>query len=230
MRRSSRSRATRTRPARADGNQRPQGRRLLHLEAPRACRRRHDDVRVMAARRHLRRRRQPDRAQASPHRAELDRSGSGAGRRRRTAASRPVIKPPVWKPEIPFYFYAGRLAGGSAGLALLAELRGETALAGRTCMVAAAGSVASPAPLISDLGMPRQFLHMLRMFKITSPMSVGAWILAGFVAATAPATLHSHVRQALADRRDRRRTCPVCRCRRRAVGRVPGRLPVGGSA
>jgi formate-dependent nitrite reductase membrane component NrfD len=31
--------------------------------------------------------------------------------------------------------------------------------------------------LISDLGRPERFLHMLRMFKVTSPMSVGSWIL-----------------------------------------------------
>jgi hypothetical protein len=106
-------------------------------------------------------------------------------------ARRPVIKPPVWKPEIPFYFYAGGLAGGSAGLALLAELRGETALARRAWLIALGGSAVSPALLISDLGRPRRFLHMLRMFKVTSPMSVGSWVLAAFGAATAPATLHS---------------------------------------
>jgi hypothetical protein len=51
--------------------------------------------------------------------------------------------------------------------------------------------VASPALLISDLGVPTRFLHMLRMFKVTSPMSVGSWILAGFGTATAPAALHA---------------------------------------
>ena len=109
----------------------------------------------------------------------------------RSPYGRPVIKEPVWKPQIPFYFYTGGLAGGSAGLALLAELRGEAALARRAWLVALGGSVVSPALLISDLGMPSRFLHMLRMFKVTSPMSVGSWILAGFGAATAPATLHS---------------------------------------
>ena len=33
--------------------------------------------------------------------------------------------------------------------------------------------------LISDLGRPERFLNMLRVFKVTSPMSVGSWILAG---------------------------------------------------
>jgi hypothetical protein len=100
---------------------------------------------------------------------------------------RPVIKQPIWTPEIPLYFYAGGLAGASAGLALLSGLRGEDAVARRAWGVALGGVAVSPALLISDLGVPRRFLHMLRMFKVTSPMSVGTWILSGFGAVTAPA-------------------------------------------
>jgi hypothetical protein len=101
----------------------------------------------------------------------------------------PVIKTPVWKPEIPFYFYSGGLAGGSASLAVLGELRGNHVLARRAWAAALAGAVASPALLVSDLGRPRRFLHMLRMFKVTSPMSVGSWMLSAFGPATAAAAL-----------------------------------------
>jgi formate-dependent nitrite reductase membrane component NrfD len=97
----------------------------------------------------------------------------------------------VWTPEIPLYFYAGGLAGASAGLALLSEWRGEHAVARRAWLVALGGSVVSPALLISDLGVPSRFLNMLRMFKVTSPMSVGSWVLAAFGTATAPAALHA---------------------------------------
>jgi hypothetical protein len=38
---------------------------------------------------------------------------------------RPVLKPPVWTPEIPFYLFTGGLGGASAGLALLAGARGN---------------------------------------------------------------------------------------------------------
>ena len=95
-------------------------------------------------------------------------------------SDRPIIKPPVWTWEIPVYFYVGGLAGASAGVSRLAEATGNDALAGRAAVVAAAGAVASPALLISDLGRPARFLHMLRMFKVTSPMSVGSWTLAAF--------------------------------------------------
>src|SRR5439155_441728 len=47
--------------------------------------------------------------------------------------------------------------------------------------IAAAGAIISPALLIADLGRPSRFLNMLRVFKLQSPMSVGAWTLVGFV-------------------------------------------------
>jgi ferredoxin len=102
----------------------------------------------------------------------------------RLGTERPVIKEPVWKPEIPFYFYAGGVGGASAGLALLSELRGNRVLARRAWAIALAGALASPALLISDLGVSRRFLNMLRMFKVTSPMNIGSWILAAFGTAT----------------------------------------------
>ena len=78
-----------------------------------------------------------------------------------------------------------------SGLGLLSELRVEHVLARRAWSLALAGSILSPALLISDLGKPRRFLNMLRMFKVTSPMSVGSWVLAGFGASAAPAAMHS---------------------------------------
>ena len=38
--------------------------------------------------------------------------------------------------------------------------------------------------LIVDLGRPMRFLHMLRVFKPTSPLSVGSYILSPFSALT----------------------------------------------
>ena len=37
----------------------------------------------------------------------------------------------------------------------------------------------APFALVADLGRPERFLHMMRTFKVTSPMSVGSWILTG---------------------------------------------------
>jgi formate-dependent nitrite reductase membrane component NrfD len=109
----------------------------------------------------------------------------------RSYHGQPVLKEPVWTWEIPLYFYTGGLAGGSAGLAVLSELRGNDILARRAWATALAGVTLSPALLTSDLGKPARFLNMLRMFKVTSPMSVGSWILTASGAATSLAAANS---------------------------------------
>jgi formate-dependent nitrite reductase membrane component NrfD len=112
-------------------------------------------------------------------------NGSGAKEERmvppaepRSYYGRPVIKEPIWKPEIPFYFFTGGLAGASAGLAFAARLTGRHKLARVALGNAFVGVSASPVLLISDLGKPTRFLNMLRVFKVTSPMSLGSWLLA----------------------------------------------------
>ncbi|HET6865481.1 MAG TPA: NrfD/PsrC family molybdoenzyme membrane anchor subunit [Solirubrobacteraceae bacterium] len=95
-----------------------------------------------------------------------------------------VIKEPIWTWEIPMYFFTGGMAGASAGLAHLSGLRGNDVLARRAWAISLGAIGISPAFLISDLGRPARFLNMLRMFKVTSPMSVGSWILGASGAAT----------------------------------------------
>ncbi len=97
----------------------------------------------------------------------------------------PVLKQPIWSWEIPCYFFTGGLGGASAGLAYLSELRGNEVLARRAWGSALVGLTVSPALLISDLGKPERFVNMLRMFKVSSPMSVGSWILAASAGTTA---------------------------------------------
>ena len=91
---------------------------------------------------------------------------------------RPVVKPPVWTSEVPWYFFTGGLTGGAATLALAAEWRGDERLAWSARVVAMCAGTASPVLLISDLGRPARFLNMMRVFRPTSPMSVGSWLLA----------------------------------------------------
>jgi hypothetical protein len=90
---------------------------------------------------------------------------------------RPIVKEPVWKPEVAFYLFTGGVAGGSAVLHGLAKLLGNERLARSTLYIGTAAELISPALLISDLGRPERFLNMLRVFKVTSPMSVGSWVL-----------------------------------------------------
>ena len=96
----------------------------------------------------------------------------------RSYYGRPVLKEPVWKQEIPWYLFTGGLGGASAVLSAVARVAGNERLARRSIYIGAASDAVSPLLLIADLGRPERFLNMLRVFKVTSPMSVGSWILA----------------------------------------------------
>src|SRR2546421_6450039 len=98
----------------------------------------------------------------------------------------PVVRPPVWTWEIPIYFFVGGLGGMSAVIALAALLFHHFDVARAAMWVAAVAVVLSPVLLILDLGRPRLFINMLRVFKPQSPMSMGAWILAGFGSCVLP--------------------------------------------
>jgi formate-dependent nitrite reductase membrane component NrfD len=100
----------------------------------------------------------------------------------------PIIKEPVWRaPEVPGYLFLGGLAGASSALAAGADLSGRPELA-RTAKTAAAVAIgASAVALVADLGRPARFHHMLRVFKPSSPMSVGSWLLSGYGPAAAVA-------------------------------------------
>ena len=92
----------------------------------------------------------------------------------------PVIQPPVWTWEIPLYFWLGGIAAGSSFIAFACDLAGDERSA-RVARQVAVGAVAPCPPLlISDLGRPERFHHMLRIFKPRSPMTMGAWALTAF--------------------------------------------------
>jgi formate-dependent nitrite reductase membrane component NrfD len=95
----------------------------------------------------------------------------------RSYYGRPVIKEPTWTWEIPAYFFTGGLSGASSVLSLFARFSGNAKLARAALYAGAAADLASPPLLVADLGRPERFHHMLRVFKVSSPMNVGAWIL-----------------------------------------------------
>jgi polysulfide reductase-like protein len=95
----------------------------------------------------------------------------------------PVLKPPTWTWQIPLYLFVGGTAGTSAVIALVAHVAGNLGLVRAALWVAFAGALLSPPLLIADLGLPSRFLNMLRVFKLRSAMSVGAWTLVAFSSA-----------------------------------------------
>ncbi|GGX96683.1 NrfD/PsrC family molybdoenzyme membrane anchor subunit [Streptomyces anandii] len=128
-------------------------------------------------------------------------TGARAGRRRRRRGrgeqpmvpdaqfssyyGKPVLNKPTWEPlDIAGYLYLGGLAGASSLLAAGAHATGRPDLA-RVAKLGAAGAItASLAALVHDLGRPARFINMLRVFKPTSPMNMGSWLLAGYAPLT----------------------------------------------
>jgi len=106
----------------------------------------------------------------------------------------PLLKEPPWTWEIPLYFFVGGAAGAAAVIGAIGNYTGaDRRLVRDARWIAAAGSVISPALLISDLGRPERFLAMLRVFKPQSPMSVGVWTLVGFSTGAAAAAFAGYL-------------------------------------
>ncbi len=109
----------------------------------------------------------------------------------------PVLKEPVWIWSVPAYFHVGGAAAGAAllgAVAQVADREGHATLIERSRLVAAGGTALSTALLIHDLGRPARFLNMLRVFRPSSAMSMGSWLLAANSTAAGAAALLPRLR------------------------------------
>jgi len=95
----------------------------------------------------------------------------------------PLLKKPKWRWQIALYFFFEGISAGCSLLASIAQLFG----AKRNRDLARAGHYTAfltllPCPplLIADLGQPSRFHHMMRVFKPSSPMNLGAWTLLAY--------------------------------------------------
>jgi hypothetical protein len=110
-----------------------------------------------------------------------------------TYYDRPVLKPSVWSIDIPLYYFLGGAAGAALSLGAAIQLvspaeQHELRRLSAVChWIGIIGSTAGAGFLIHDLGRPSRFLYMLRVFRPTSPMNMGSWILS-FAAPSAIAT------------------------------------------
>ena len=93
---------------------------------------------------------------------------------------RPIVKAPPWGDEIGTYLFLGGLAGGSSLLGLGAQISDRPGLRIASRMTAITATAVGGGALVADLGRPERFLNMMRVFKVSSPMSLGTWILSGF--------------------------------------------------
>lgn len=98
----------------------------------------------------------------------------------RSYYGRPIVKQAPWGHEIAYYLFLGGLAAGSGLVGAGAHLTGRPTLRRNARLGALASVGLGGVALIADLGRPERALNMMRTAKLTSPMSVGSWILAGF--------------------------------------------------
>lgn len=95
---------------------------------------------------------------------------------------RSAIKKAHYRWLISSYLFTGGIAGFAQILAIAADLfnRDENRGVVRAGRYVSLGAVLlSPIFLIMDLHTPRRFYNMLRIFRWTSPMSIGSWALSG---------------------------------------------------
>lgn len=110
-----------------------------------------------------------------------------------TYYDRPLLKKSVWGIDIPLYYFLGGAAGAALTLGAAIQLvspRGRHPLRKLSAIchwTGIIGSTAGAGLLVHDLGRPSRFLYMMRVFRPTSPMNMGVWILSG-AAPTAIAT------------------------------------------
>src|SRR5205807_7059684 len=95
-------------------------------------------------------------------------------------AAGPVTKAPAWHGLVAWDMLFNNLTTGLFLVAALGELAAPevfTPVAKAAYPLALALLLADLVCLVLDLGDPLRFHHMLRVFKSTSPMSLGTWCL-----------------------------------------------------
>lgn len=100
-----------------------------------------------------------------------------------TYYDRPAVKPVPWDWKVPAYVFVAGIAGASQILATLASWRhGRSAdsIVRNGHYLGLGGSIIGAILLIADLHTPQRFYNMLRIFRATSPMSIGTYILSFF--------------------------------------------------
>jgi formate-dependent nitrite reductase membrane component NrfD len=94
-----------------------------------------------------------------------------------------ILKSPLWKWEIAIYFYLGGLSTGAYILGRLAARHGGKThkdISRVASYLALASILPAPPLLIHDLGDPKRFHHMLRVWKPSSPMNFGTWAITAY--------------------------------------------------
>lgn len=140
--------------------------------------------------------RRPDRAVGAGRHAGRRGGADGApgddGDGSTTYYDQPAIKEPVWIWSVPVYFYVGGVTAGSVTIAAAAQFIDRAGFAGLIRAgrwIGVLGGAVSGGLLIHDLGRPERFYNMLRVFRPTSAMNMGSWLLAASSGGSAAAAV-----------------------------------------
>jgi formate-dependent nitrite reductase membrane component NrfD len=95
----------------------------------------------------------------------------------------PSVKSSLWGGLVSGYMFVAGIGGSAQIIACAADLTGDRALAplvrnGR--YIALGVTIVGGPLLIIDLHTPQRWYNMLRIFRKTSPMSIGTWVLMSF--------------------------------------------------
>ena len=126
----------------------------------------------------------------------------GGGEPEVTYYGRPLLKRPHWDHTVTIYLFLGGIMGGSSILAMLADGKtgNERKLARNAKYSAFVLSALAPGVLVTHLGRPERFHHMMRVVKVKSPMSLGVWGLIAFSTLAAPNAMAEAARNGLLPR------------------------------
>ena len=100
-----------------------------------------------------------------------------------TYYDQPQLKKSHWGVRVALYIFIAGLSGGAQLIATAADLAGgqqDRGTVRRGRHIALLAVVFGPPLLIWDLHSPDRFYNMLRIFRRTSPMSIGTYVLSSF--------------------------------------------------
>lgn len=95
----------------------------------------------------------------------------------------PSIKQSPWDWKVSVYIFIAGLAGSAQVIGTAADLVGGMSARGtvrRARHLALLGPAIGAPLLVADLHTPKRFYNMLRIFRPTSPMSIGTYVLSSF--------------------------------------------------
>jgi protein NrfD len=109
--------------------------------------------------------------------------GAALADRTETYYDLPAVKPSHYRWPIAGYFFVGGLASAAQFIATVLDLLGseeDRSVIRTGRYLALVGALISPILLIVDLETPKRWYNMLRIYRQTSPMSIGSWALTSF--------------------------------------------------